>query len=157
MDLLAYGSTGETDRRAFFKAQILFWLLAAPDGHAKNFSIFIRAQGGFVSTPLYDILSAYPVIGTASEQIHHRKIHMAMAVTGAHRQQYVHDQMRRDHWVTTGRLSGLSAAVVDSLFDEIIEATPKVITSVSSIIPPGFPEQVADSILGGLQEAVRRL
>ncbi|MCF7933949.1 MAG: type II toxin-antitoxin system HipA family toxin [Spirochaetia bacterium] len=156
MDLLAYGSAEETDRRAFFKAQILFWLLAAPDGHAKNFSIFIRAQGGFVSTPLYDILSAYPVIGTASEQIHQRKIHMAMAVTGVHRH-YRLDQMRRDHWITTGRLSGLSAAVVDSLFDEIIEATPKVITLVSSIIPPGFPEQVADSILGGLQEAVRRL
>jgi serine/threonine-protein kinase HipA len=28
------------DRRTFMKAQIVFWLLAAIDGHAKNFSIF---------------------------------------------------------------------------------------------------------------------
>lgn len=37
--------TREDDRRAFFQAQVLFWMLCATDGHAKNFSLFIRPGG----------------------------------------------------------------------------------------------------------------
>lgn len=156
MEVLSHGSDGASDRKSFFKAQILFWLLAAPDGHAKNFSIFIRPRGTFVMTPLYDILSAYPVIGSSQGKIHRRRVKMAMAVTGRSRH-YRLDQIRKDHWETTGRLSGLSTDEVHDIFDEIIEDTPKVISSVSSRIPPGFPDKVSDSILEGLQEAVSRL
>ncbi|MFN2767766.1 HipA domain-containing protein, partial [Escherichia coli] len=39
MERLSRSEQAETDRRRFFKAQIIFWLLAATDGHAKNFSI----------------------------------------------------------------------------------------------------------------------
>ncbi|MGL6010309.1 MAG: type II toxin-antitoxin system HipA family toxin, partial [Shewanella oncorhynchi] len=46
----------ERDRRIFMKAQVLFWLLAATDGHAKNFSLFIRPEGKYELTPLYDII-----------------------------------------------------------------------------------------------------
>jgi serine/threonine-protein kinase HipA len=38
-DLLKGSDTPDADQRAFFKAQIVFWLLGATDGHAKNFSI----------------------------------------------------------------------------------------------------------------------
>jgi serine/threonine-protein kinase HipA len=41
------------DRLKFIKAQIVFWLLAAIDGHAKNFSVFITPSG-FKLTPIYD-------------------------------------------------------------------------------------------------------
>jgi len=36
---------GSQPKRAFLKAQMIFWLLAATDGHAKNFSIFIERGG----------------------------------------------------------------------------------------------------------------
>lgn len=29
----------------FFQAQLLFWMLCATDGHAKNFSLFLRPGG----------------------------------------------------------------------------------------------------------------
>jgi HipA-like C-terminal domain len=61
--LLATSTAGLLDRRAFVKAQLAFWMLCATDGHAKNFSIFHRPQGAFQLTPLYDVLSAWPVIG----------------------------------------------------------------------------------------------
>ncbi|HET9863298.1 MAG TPA: HipA domain-containing protein, partial [Steroidobacteraceae bacterium] len=51
------------DIATVFSAQLLFYLLAAPDGHAKNFSIRILQGSRFQLTPLYDILSAWPVIG----------------------------------------------------------------------------------------------
>ena len=47
------------DRRTFLKSKILFWLLAAIDGHAKNFSIFL-APTGYRLAPLYDVMSVAP-------------------------------------------------------------------------------------------------
>ena len=55
--------TREQDRRNFFKTQLLFWMLCATDGHVKNFSLFLRPGGRYQLTPLYDVLSAYPVLG----------------------------------------------------------------------------------------------
>ncbi|MEO7217808.1 MAG: HipA domain-containing protein, partial [Gemmatimonadaceae bacterium] len=60
--LLAAGEQRAEDSLVFIKAQVAFWLLAAPDGHAKNFSIFLR-RNGYIMTPLYDVLSAWPIIG----------------------------------------------------------------------------------------------
>jgi serine/threonine-protein kinase HipA len=47
--------------RIVLKAQILFWLISAMDGHAKNFSIFLGPGGSYQLTALYDVLSAEPV------------------------------------------------------------------------------------------------
>jgi serine/threonine-protein kinase HipA len=59
LDLLSGSASPRQDRLTFLKTQIVFWLLAAIDGHAKNFSIFIT-PGGFKLTPLYDVMSASP-------------------------------------------------------------------------------------------------
>ena len=63
----------KTDRRQFFKAQVVFWLLAATDGHAKTSSLFHLPGGRYRATPLYDILSAHPVIGTAPAKWRRKK------------------------------------------------------------------------------------
>lgn len=60
--------TAEADRQRFLTTQLLFWLLAAPDGRAKNFSIFIEPEGRYKLTPLYDILSAWPIVGDGPKQ-----------------------------------------------------------------------------------------
>lgn len=80
MEVLKDSQNPEHDRKTFFMTQVLFWLLAAIDGHGKNFSIFLEKGGRFRLTPLYDIISAYPVMGSALHQIHPRKLKMAMAV-----------------------------------------------------------------------------
>ena len=51
-----------SDQRAFLKANIVFWLMGATDGHAKNFSVFLRPGGRFRLTPLYDVISAQPSV-----------------------------------------------------------------------------------------------
>jgi serine/threonine-protein kinase HipA len=61
LDVLDGSLAREQDRRDFFKAQLLFWMLCATDGHAKNFSLALRPGGRYQLTPLYDVLSAYPV------------------------------------------------------------------------------------------------
>ena len=62
MHLLQGASDPQGNRDIFFQSQICFWLLAAIDGHAKNFSIFLRPREQFALTPLYDILSAHPLM-----------------------------------------------------------------------------------------------
>ncbi len=60
MTLLGTSSGPDRDRRTFFQAQVLFWMLRATDGHAKNFSIFLRPGGTYELSPLYDVLSCLP-------------------------------------------------------------------------------------------------
>lgn len=39
MNVLQGSQNAAQDRANFFKTQILFWLLTAPDGHGKNFGV----------------------------------------------------------------------------------------------------------------------
>lgn len=73
------------DKKAFLKVQILFWLLAATDGHAKTFSLFHERGDAYRLTPFYDVLSAWPAIDNISRQISWRKARMAMCVRGKKR------------------------------------------------------------------------
>jgi Uncharacterized protein related to capsule biosynthesis enzymes len=80
MKLLTTSSESERDRRNFFRAQVIFWMLGATDGHAKNFSIFLQAGGAYHLTPFYDVLSAYPVMGKGANMLSPFKAKLAMAV-----------------------------------------------------------------------------
>src|SRR6185312_11152224 len=46
-ELLKGSDTPGDDQVRFFKANVLFWLIGATDGHAKNFSIHLLPGGGF--------------------------------------------------------------------------------------------------------------
>lgn len=150
------GSTqAAADCLDFFRTQVLFWMLAAIDGHAKNFSVFIEPRGHFRLTPRYDVLSAYPVLGHGKGKLAPEKIRMAMAVRGANRH-YKWREIRRSHFEQTARDCGLGSSV-RAVIDELVERTPEVIQQVGAAIPPGFPERVGTSILEGLRRAAQRL
>jgi hypothetical protein len=50
------------------------------DGHAKSFSIYRRHGGGFGLTPLYDVLSSWPVVGKRADQLDIHELKLAMAL-----------------------------------------------------------------------------
>lgn len=52
MDVLEGFMTREADRRTFFQAQVIFWLLRATDGQARIFSLFLRPGGRYQHTPV---------------------------------------------------------------------------------------------------------
>lgn len=83
-------------------AQILFWLLRAPDGHAKNFSIQLLPRGRFQLTRLYDVMSAYPVLGDGANQWSPFEIKLAMALIGKNRHYEMHGIQRR-HFNSTAQ------------------------------------------------------
>ncbi len=62
MKFLQGSSNAVQDRYNFMKTVFLYWVLAAIDGHAKNFSIIIQPSGKYALAPLYDVISAYPLM-----------------------------------------------------------------------------------------------
>ncbi|MGH7824411.1 MAG: type II toxin-antitoxin system HipA family toxin [Candidatus Binatia bacterium] len=151
LDLLKGSDDPETDRRLFLKAQIIFWLIGATDGHAKNFSIFLQPGGRFRLTPLYDVMSVQPAFDAG--QLRRNQAKLALAA-GDNRHYVVHEIMPR-HFVQTAVKSGIPAALVEAIFDELLEAGDAAIDKVMKDLPAGFPQELAESIVGGLRARLR--
>lgn len=158
-DVLDGSMTREQDRRNFFKAQLLFWMLCATDGHAKNFSLFLRPGGRYQLTPLYDVLSAYPVLGEGPSKISPFKAKMAMAVRSKNAHWKMRDIQRR-HWLDLGARHGVltdQGHEIEHVIDQVVEQTPAVIAAVKARLPQGFDQNVADAIFNGLRHSAERL
>jgi serine/threonine-protein kinase HipA len=156
MDVLR-ASVQADDRKTFFKTQIIFFLLAATDGHAKNFSIYLLPEGRFKLTPVYDVLSLFPVLGNASDEVHPKRAKMAMAFYGENGKTYNWNQICRRHLFATAKAVGLTEEICTDLLNEILESLPFVINKVLQEMPDGFPMTVSTKILGGLKAAAQRL
>ena len=147
MTLLLGSQETTKDRELFFRAQILFWLMAAIDGHAKNFSLFIEPGSAYRMTPLYDVISAYPLIAQGSMAA--EKAKMAMALKGRNRH-YHWARIQARHFVSTAQQVGFSAERAKSLMKDVAEQTRPVIQSVEARLPADFPPRVSEPILNGV-------
>ncbi len=124
MDLLKSSVKAENDRKQFIKSVFLFWLLGAIDGHAKNFSIFLRQGGRFDLTPLYDVISAYPL--AEKRQIEYRDMNMAMALHGSKTHYKWYSIMPR-HWFNESRRVGFPETEMQSIIDDTLSKIEDVI------------------------------
>jgi serine/threonine-protein kinase HipA len=154
--LLQQSQQAVTDMQTLMAAQILFWILRAPDGHAKNFSIQLLAgEQRFKMTPLYDVMSAYPAMGNGPNQWAEQDIKMAMALLGKNKHYLAHKIMRR-HFNSTAKTVGYGESA-EPLIRDFITRTPAVIDKVRAQLPAGFSEKVADRIFGGVLAAAHAL
>ncbi len=154
MDRLLGSNHADEDRLMFFKTQIIFWMLCAIDGHAKNFSVFIEAGGGYRLTPIYDVISAYPVMGQERNKVASQKIKMAMAFSGENRH-YHWDKIMPRHILATAKQAGI--AECEHVIQSLVEMTPRVIECVINKLPADFPVAVSEPILDGLRAAAHKL
>ena len=138
------------DQRVFLKANIVFWLMGATDGHAKNFSVFLRPGGRFRLTPLYDIISAQPSVD--SKQLLWKNFRLAMSFgTKPH---YAIRQVAPRHFFQTAALAGIGKDVVPSIIEELRGNLGAAVDRVKEYLPSGFPGKIADAISNGI---LRRL
>lgn len=154
MDLLLGSENAAADRRLFMKAQVLFWLLGAIDGHAKNFSIFLLPGGSYRLTPLYDVMSAWPIV--ARKELHQKQLKMAMSVYGKNKHYYWNEILKR-HWSNMASKTRFPEEELKGIFDELIDPMDDVITRVSSSLPLGFPTRLAESVFDGMKVAKIKL
>jgi len=148
MEILQNSERAAEDQMDFMRTQVVFWMLAAIDGHAKNFSIFLLPKGAYQLTPRYDILSAYPVLGHGRGKLAPERIKMAMSVKGKSRH-YLWTEIHARHWVETAKRHGITN--MNSIVEDLVAKTPAVIDRVRSLLPTDFPSQIAETILAGLR------
>jgi len=151
LGLLKGSDDPHTDRRTFLAAQIMFWLLGATDGHAKNFSVFLEPGGRFRLAPLYDVVSTQPAL--VARELPKNKMKLALAV-GDHRHYNVHEIAPR-HFQQTAARNGLSSSVIPSILDDFREREEVAVAHVLGALPDGFPAAVIESILDGLRVRLR--
>jgi serine/threonine-protein kinase HipA len=153
LDLLEGSDTPDQDRKTVLKAQILFWLIGATDGHAKNFSIFLGPGGTYRLTPLYDILSAQPSLD--AHEIERKQMKLAMAV--GDKNHYRIDGIKSRHFLETGVASGFSKATVRTVINEVAGAAEGAIKRLKGELPPRFPRWIHASVSEALATRLRIL
>jgi len=151
--LLANSEHPARDQTTFVLAQLAFWLLAATDGHGKNFSLYQQAGGTYGLTPLYDVLSAWPIIGHGKNQLAIEKAKLAMSLRGR-RAHYRLNEITARHWQ---ELAG-RAGVPDlwNRMQSFVESAPAALERVERGLPRAFPERVYATIRDGVHGQVRR-
>ena len=145
MRFLMQSHDAKHDRALFFKSQVVLWLLAATDGHAKNFSVFIEPEGRYRMTPFYDIMSAHPLL--ENKQLQMEKIKMALNGKNRH---YHWNTIQPRHFLSTARKVGFNEKTASTLLVKMLDSVEDVIARVETQIPADFPDAIATPILAGI-------
>ena len=146
LEILGGSEQPDGDRTRFALTQFAFWLLAATDGHAKNFSIYHRRGGSFGLTALYDVLSAWPILGEGPNLLseHDAKLAMALRSKSAH---YKLRDIRVRHWAALAQRCG--APDVWTQIQQMAHGVDAALDRVSSLLPTTFPPRVWDAVQAG--------
>ena len=153
LNLLKGSDRPAEDQKAFLKAQIIFWLIGATDGHGKNFSIFLGQGGRFILTPFYDVLTAQPFFDAHSLQ--QKEIKMAMSV--GDNNHYRMEEIVGRHFVQTVQKAGLPEYIAKDVLDEIADSAEKAMQSVEKKLPSDFPEEIHESVMRALKSRLSSL
>lgn len=152
LDLLAHAEHPGSDQRLFILSQLVFWMLAATDGHAKNFSIYHRRGGGFGLTPLYDVLSTWPVMGKGPDQLDIHELKLAMALRGKRAHYKIVEIQPRHFRALADQYPGAEAW---SAMIELASRVEGAVKAVEQQLPEGFAESVWVPISKGILEQAK--
>lgn len=149
-------SRNSRDLETFFRTQVLFWMLAATDGHAKNFSIRLLPGSAYEMTPMYDVLSVWPVTGQGANLLNYKEIKLAMALRGTNAH-YLLEEVQARHFVRLAERCRIPRDPAIRLVEELIAKTPSVVEKAGASLPDGYPLDVFEAIAKGLQWSADRL
>jgi serine/threonine-protein kinase HipA len=144
---LARAEHPAADQQHFMLSQLAFWMLAATDGHAKNFSIYHRRGGSFGLTPLYDVLSTWSVVGKRAGQLDIHEPKLAMALRGNKAHYKIAEIQPRHFQALTDRYPDAEA------WPAMIELAGRVEGAVETVerqLPEGFAQSVWTPVSKGI-------
>jgi serine/threonine-protein kinase HipA len=146
---LLQASKEQNDRFDFFKAMIIFDLLYATDGHGKNFSIFLGADG-FRLTPFYDVMSGYFLVKSEGRSVNKMKLAMGVGESGHYR----FSKIAKRHYLETAKKCG----IIESKFEEILEGIRKSYLALSFTkeeLDTHLNQKTLEIILEGIEKRAR--
>jgi len=141
------------DRLTFVHAQMIFWLIGATDGHAKNFSIQHTPGGGFVLAPIYDVLSAQPVVDAG--RLRHNRYKLAMSAGDNNR--YLIEKLAARHFDQTADAAGLPKGSVEVLCEDLGSRIETSIEALYRLIDGTITEPLIESLTEGLRNRAELL
>ena len=147
LQLLSASTDASSDRIVFLLVQLVFWLMAAPDGHAKNFSIFLHQGNAYDMTPLYDVLSIWPYVGRGRGQMHLRDVRLAMAIRSKNIHYHLHTIQTR-HWYDLAMKNG--GPEVWLAMQQLVADLESVLSDVEAKLPKNFPQRIWTPISQGM-------
>lgn len=147
LDRLNESDQPNMDRLNFFRAQMIFWLIGATDGHAKNFSIQLRPGGRFILAPLYDIISTQPIVD--DNRITHNKFKLAMSVGDNNHFQIT--RIARRHFEQSAEAAGLPHGTVEQICAELEAAIPAALETIEALADNIIPALLIESISAGIE------
>lgn len=150
---LLAGSEEVGDQAFFAITQLSFWLMAATDGHAKNFSIFLRPGSTYAATPLYDVLSIFPYVGAAPNQFRWRSAGLAFALRSKNVHYALYGIQAR-HW--HGLAMQCGGAGVWARMLRHVDGVEAALDGVERDLPHDFPQRLWLSISRGMREQADR-
>lgn len=150
LGLLATSEAPQADRRTFSSRTALLDAARARWPRQE----LIRPGGAYRLTPLYDVMSAWPLIGEGPGLLSEHKLKMAMEIRLANA---LEDEGNPSQpLLSLGKRFG----VLDDEgrgMEAIIDKTRRVVADIESTLPPGFPKHVGDAVLRGLERAAMQL
>ena len=149
LNFLANSENNVNDIKTFFTSLVLFNLLGATDGHAKNYSIFLGRGGSFHLTPLYDVLSIQPSI-----DFYQFNKNFKMSLSVGKNRHYHGNYIKKQHYIETVKKANIDENLVSNWIDEIIESFESVFDKVESYLQSDFPREIHESVKQG---ATKRL
>ena len=153
LQLLAGSADPQQGTLAFQLTQLAFWLMAATDGHAKNYSIFMQPADSYVMTPLYDILSMWPYFGAGPNSFDRRQAGLAMAMRAKNAHHKL-DTIQPRHWHQLAMKHG-GPAVWDAM-QALIERVDPALAAVESKLPASFSARTWEAISKGMRVEAKR-
>ena len=140
--LARHSANAMLDLARFVEANVLSWLIAAPDAHAKNYGLLHAAGPTHRLAPLYDVISAIPY----PEQWP-SGVSLAMGIGGERRV----DAITGRHWRAVARAVGLPP---HALVDRIAELGEQVPAAIDRVIAQHDADAAAREIVSGMMDAI---
>jgi serine/threonine-protein kinase HipA len=154
LEILGGAVNAAADKSAFGLCQFAFWLLAATDGHAKNFSLFIGRRGAISLTPFYDVISMWPSIGAGDNLLtNRRRVKLAMAVRSKNAHWLLRD-IKPAHWQFMAQQSGMPGLFMR--MHDLAASIAPCLNRVEAQLPANFPQPLWDLIRRGVEFRAER-
>lgn len=153
LNLLKGSDTPVEDQKTFLKSQVIFWLIGATDGHAKNFSIFLGRGGRFQLTPIYDVLTAQPSLD--DRQIERKQMKLAMSV--GNNRHYRIDEIDGRHFIQTAERAGLPGSLAHDVLADVAKTADSAMNALEKHLPSGFPEEIHVSVKEALKSRLNKI
>lgn len=153
-----WAADGTAEALRLVDAVAFNWVIAGTDAHPRNYSLLIRSGSAVTLAPLYDIASAIFLNRAEARPVPAGERRLAMAVAGETK---IGD-IRRTHWETEAKQSGLRASVVLGRIMQLATAMPAAVAdvceaSIAAGIAPHFANQFAREITAQARWATQAL